>query len=425
MSNFKLMEEEAGLRRYNYEPSGLKVIHSENTTFPVAVFMITYGVGSRNEKAPLTGATHFLEHLMFKGTHRYHKSTGKTIWDALQKQGARMNATTWMDRTNYYEMLPSSKIEVAFDIESDRMRNLRLDPKDVASERTVILNELDRGQNQSSRMLHQTLWSTAFEQHPYHHPTIGWRKDVEQISAEGLRQFYDDFYWPTNATISVLGQISEADVFKYVEKYFGSIKGEAKDSSAGLAAEPEQLAERRFKIERKDNVGSIMIGFKNCNGTHDDANALDMLAQILSTNKLGRMYRELVDKGLAAGANAHNYRLRDPGLFSFSATLLGKEGHEAAEEAISKIVKDVREKVLTQEELDRARTRLKSEMLYAQDGPFSVASYLNEAIAIDDWRMFPSYLDRVSKITIDDVHDVAERYLADERRTVGYMIPVE
>jgi len=425
MSNFKLLEEVGRLKRFEYEPNGLKVIHSDDSTFPVVVFMITYHVGSRNEPIGLTGATHFLEHLMFKGTHRFHKSINTSIMDTLQQEGARMNATTWLDRTNYYEMLPKSKVELAFDIESDRMRNLRLDPDDINSERTVILNELDRGQNQSSRMLHQALWSTAFTSHPYHHPTIGWRSDVEEISPDGLRQFYDEFYWPENATISVLGQITQEEVFGLVEKYFGPIKNPENQSNRMVFRASPQLGARRFSIERKEKVGSLMIGYKNCAGAHEDAEALDLVSQILNTNKVGRFDRELVDTKIVAGARSNNSRFLDPSLFTISASLLGADGHEKAEEAIQKIVGDLLDAGVRQDELDLAKKRFAADLIYAQDGPFSIASYLNEAIAINDWQLFPSYLDRISKLSLDDVNSVLTKYFDDKGKTVGYLLPIE
>jgi len=341
--------------------------------------MITYHVGSRNETAGLTGATHFLEHLMFKGTHRFHKSTNTSIMDTLQEEGARMNATTWLDRTNYYEMLPRDKAELAFDIEADRMRNLRLDPDDIASERTVILNELDRGQNQSSRMLHQTLWSVAFVKHPYHHPTIGWRSDVQNISPEGLRGFYDDFYWPNNATLSVLGQISKDETLKLVEKYFGGIDSPT-NGARSISLEPEQKEERRFQIERKEKVGSLMLGYKNCRGVDVDADALDLLSYILSANK---------------------------------------------EEAMKSIMESIKNDGVEQAELDLAKNRIKSEMVYALDGPFSVASQLNEAIAQGDWKIFPNYVDRISKITTEDIQGVARKYFSEKTLTIGYLNPID
>ena len=425
MSKFRLVDEAGKLKRFEYEPNGLRIIHSYDPTFPVVVFMITYHVGSRNEPVGLTGATHFLEHLMFKGTHRFHKSINTSIMDTLQQEGARMNATTWLDRTNYYEMLPKSKVELAFDIESDRMRNLRLDPEDVNSEKTVILNELDRGQNQSSRMLYQTLWSTAFTAHPYHHPTIGWRTDVEEMTPEGLRHFYDQFYWPENATISVIGQITQEEAFSLLEKYFGSISNPVEKKEQLIVKEPVQLSERRFSMEREEKVGSLMIGYKNCAGADDDAETLDLVSQILNTNKVGRLDRELVDTKIAAGARSNNSRFLDPSLFTFSASLLGPSGHEQAEEAIQKIVSEMLKTGLRQDELDLAKKRFAADLVYAQDGPFSVASYLNEAIAIDDWQLFPNYIDRISRISLDEVNSVLEKYFVDSRKTVGYLLPIQ
>ena len=172
---FTYVESSGGIEAYRMKSNDLQVLLLPEAAAPVVTFMITYRVGSRNESTGLTGATHFLEHLMFKGTERFNKEKGATIFNVLQRVGAQVNATTWLDRTNYYELLPKEHLALAIEIEADRMRGARISEEDIESERTVILNEFDRGENEPIRKLYHAVWSAAFVAHPYHHPTIGWR----------------------------------------------------------------------------------------------------------------------------------------------------------------------------------------------------------------------------------------------------------
>ena len=244
--SFEFTEVLGGIEHYVHKKNGLQVLLMQQQAAPVVTFMVTYHVGSRHESTGLTGATHFLEHLMFKGTERYNKQAKTSVFNVLQRVGAQMNATTWVDRTNYYELLPKEHLALAIDIEADRMRGARISEDDLESERTVILNEFDRGENEPIRKLYHALWSTAFEAHTYHHPTIGWRQDIENITSEGLRSFYDRFYWPNNATLSIIGGFDAEKVMASVVEQFGPIpRGE-------IAAE--------IGIREPDGRGRIDLG---------------------------------------------------------------------------------------------------------------------------------------------------------------------
>ncbi|HEX8386638.1 MAG TPA: pitrilysin family protein, partial [Rubricoccaceae bacterium] len=203
--------------------NGLTVLLVPDGAAPVVAFQVTYRVGSRNEGAGLTGATHLLEHLMFKGSERFNRDLGTSVFQTLQSVGGQINATTWYDRTNYYALLPAEHLGLAVEIEADRMRGARVRDEDLASERTVVLNELDRGENEPLRTLLHAVYATAFHAHPYGHPVIGWRSDVETVTAAGLRGFYDAAYWPRNATATVAGAFSREEALALVDRHFGSI----------------------------------------------------------------------------------------------------------------------------------------------------------------------------------------------------------
>src|SRR3954469_5366796 len=193
-----------GIREYKLE-NEMKVLLVENRVAPVATVLVVYKVGSRNEAVGYTGSTHLLEHMMFKGTPTYNKNKNTQIAATLQKIGADYNATTWFDRTNYFETVPSDQIEVAIRIEADRMRNSLIADEDRQSEMTVVRNELELGQNDPADVLDQNTYATAFREHPYHHPTIGWRSDVEGVPTSRLKAFYNTFYYPNNATAIIVG----------------------------------------------------------------------------------------------------------------------------------------------------------------------------------------------------------------------------
>ena len=420
---FEFVDASGGIEEYTLTSNGLRVLVLEQAAAPVVAFMVTYHVGSRNEWTGLTGATHILEHLMFKGTERFHKKKGTSIFETLQRVGARVNATTWFDRTNYYEMLPKQHLPLAIEIEADRMRGALLDAEDLESERTVILNEYDRGKNEALRNLYDAVWSAAFVAHPYHHPTIGWRSDIENVTPEGLRHFYDTYYWPNNATISIIGDVDRQEVLALVDEYFGALEAAPEPIPEMHTREPEQQGERRVKVHQEGQLGAVMTSYKSPEGLSEDADALDILARVLASGKGSRLFKRLTDRGLTADVFAMSARLRDPGLFSLFAFLTPEATHDAVEAGMREVVRDVQQEGITDEELQRAKTQLKAKEAFGRDGPFAIASQLNEAIAAGDWTLYTTYLDRIDRVTAADVQRVAETYLQPQRVTVGHYIP--
>jgi len=185
-----------GIQEYKLSENGLRVLLMPNEGLPVATVMVTYEVGARNEVAGTTGATHILEHMMFKGTDTFNSDNGSDYSSFMERIGARSNATTYFDRTNYYATLPREYVSRTIELEADRMRNLRIREEDLASEMTVVRNEYERGENNPISTLIKEVYAAAFVAHPYSHPTIGWRSDIESSSPEKLRAFYNNFYWP-------------------------------------------------------------------------------------------------------------------------------------------------------------------------------------------------------------------------------------
>jgi zinc protease len=420
---FEKTGESGPITAWKHRSNGLEVLVLPDDTAPVAAFMVTYRVGSRNESAGLTGATHFLEHLMFKGSRHFNKADGSSIFQTLQRVGAQVNATTWNDRTNYYEVLPSDQLDLAMRVESDRMRGALLADDDIASERTVILNELDRGENEPIRKLYQSVWSMAYVAHPYHHPTIGWRNDVETMSPDGLRGFYNTFYWPDNATVSVIGDTSVEAVLDGVDKHFGAIGRAPKPMQQTVTREPVQNGERRLEVRMRGELGATMLAFKSPPGMEADTDALGLMAAVLSRGKSSRLYKKLVDAGLATSVSAGVSRFRDAGLFYVLAMLSGDASHEDVESAVLECLAKVASEGVTETEIERSLSNIRSQEAFLRDGPYSLASQLNEAIAAGDWRLYTDHLERMSQLTPADAQRAASKYLVREKMTVGRFVP--
>ncbi len=420
---FEYQESSDGIECYRLTENDLRVLLLPQDGAPVVTSMVTYHVGSRNEHTGHTGATHMLEHLMFKGTERYHKRTGTSIFETLQRVGAKVNASTWLDRTNYYEMLPTEHLPLALDIEADRMRGALIDPADVEDERTVILNERDRNQNDPVSRLFDEVWAAAFTAHPYHHPTIGWKSDIESMTPGDLREYYDTFYWPNNATLSLVGEFDRGAVLHNVAEHFGVLDTAPNKIPQVTTEEPEQTGLRRVTVRQEGQLGAVLMGFKSPPALEADSDALDVLARILASGKGSRLYRRCTDQGLTSDVFGINFRLRDPGLFSVFAYLAPEQDHQTVEDALWETIEDVQENGVSQEELDRARSQLRAQIAFDRDGPMRVASQLNEALAAGDWKLYTQYLDRLNDITIEDVQRVAQLYLNDEACTIGRYVP--
>jgi zinc protease len=431
-----------GIREYKLE-NGMKVLLAENRVAPVATVMVLYRVGSRNEAVGYTGATHLLEHMMFKGTPTFNSAKNTQIAATLQKLGADFNATTWYDRTNYFETIPSDQIELAVKLEADRMRNSLIADADRQSEMTVVRNELERGQNEPSEVLDEAIYSTAFREHPYHHPTIGWRTDVEGVPTARLKAFYDTFYYPNNATAILVGDFERAGALELLNKYFGAIAASKEPIPQVYTEEPQQQGERRLIIRRAGELALVQIAFHTPGVlgqmnvlSHDelakraaapperiDTYPLVMLAAAMSNGVTSRLYQALVEKELAVDVRANADQHRDPGLFNIYATVRPGVEPKRVEEVILSEMAKVATEGLTAAEVEKARQQIIAQVAFSRDGTSEVASQMSEAEAVADWRFFSTYDASIRKVTAADVQRVARAYFTEDNRTVGYFIP--
>lgn len=420
---FKFVEELSGVLAYVHRRNGLRVLLWQDKSAPVVALNVIYLVGSRNEAVGHTGSTHLLEHLMFKGSKKYNKKTGKEIDKIVFGMGAKSNATTWFDRTNYWELFPKARLAELMALEADRMRGAILEESDRASEMTVVRNEYERWQNSNAEVLEMELWATAFREHPYHHPTIGWRSDIENVSIERLRSFYNDFYWPNNAYVTVAGDLEPLEALTLMDKHFGKIKSSSQPIPPMYTIEPAQEGPRRLSISRAGELAVLMIGHKVPPALALETPALEIMAGVLGKGKSSRLYRALVDTGLATGVSTRNMAFHDGGLLTTTVHIV--PGKELAE--IESIVLAEYDKLMlggiTSEELEREKYNATIEQAFAKDGPLGLVSIINEAIAIGDWKIAMKYADMIGKVRAESVQAVAKKYLVPSASTTGHFIP--
>lgn len=416
------IREQSGIHEYKLDKNGLQILLSPNATIPVAGFMVTYHVGSRNESLGYTGATHLLEHLMFKGSDNFNKENKKTVWDLLETKGALINATTWTDRTNYYSVVPKEYLGDAMALEADRMRHAHITEADRALEMTVVRNEFERGENSPMEALDKQLWALAYLAHPYHHSTIGWRSDIEQVPIERLQQFYNDFYWPDNATITVVGGFDEAETLAELVRQFGVHTARGDAYPRMYTEEPKQEGERRATIHRAGSVNMLALAHKVPEAIAADMPALILLTLILGDGKTSRLYRALVDSAKAIDVSTLCYQFRDPSLMVTYLTLAPKVKHEAVEKIVKGEYERIQKKGVTSIELARVKRNIRAAIAARRDGPYALLSALNEEIAVGDWTRFATLPHVLAAVTTRDVQRVAKKYLIDRESTVGWFI---
>lgn len=411
------------VEEYRLDGNGLKVLLVPRHAAPVVTFMVTYHVGSRNEVTGTTGGTHLLEHLMFKGSKHFDKALGNGVDSYLERVGAGFNATTSFDRTNYFATLAPEALEGYIAIEADRMRNLLLRESDRQDEMTVVRNEYERSENNPWMALGTQIWATAYQAHPYHHPIIGWRSDIENISIEKLRAFYNTYYWPNNATVTVVGDFEPAQVLGQIKRYYGAIPKSPQTIPAVYTTEPEQQGARRVTLRRAGEAGAVMIGYKIPSALHADAAPLTVLGLVLSGSKSSRLPRALVDTSMATESQAEMMMLHDNSLFTVSAMLVPEVAHEQAEKAILAQLERIKTQGVDAAEIARALGPYRADQAFRRDGTDNTAAALNEYIAMGDWTLYATFLDKLEKVTPADVQRVANTYLVEGKSTTGWFIP--
>ena len=402
-------------------PNGLTVLVKEVRSAPVVSFSVWYRVGSRNEHTGITGVSHLLEHMMFKGTQQHQVGE---IARALFLNGATFNASTYYDWTNYYATLASDRLELAVEIEADRMVNSRVDKADLDLEMTVVRSELEGGENNPGRLLWQATVAAALQAHPYRWPVIGWRSDVENVPRDAIYAYYRAHYGPNNAVAVVVGDVDAARAVALVEKHFGGIP-RIPDPPPVYTTEPPQRGERRITVRRAGSLPMVMIAWRAPEAGHPDGYALDVLGTVLGEGRTSRLYQALVETGLASRADAGAPSLRDPFIFYVSATARPGVTAERLEAALLAEVDKITTEPVRDEELARTLRRAEADFVFQTNSVTAQARQLGYWAMVNDWRYLGTYLDRLRPLTPADVQAVAQRYFVTDARTTGWFVPAD
>jgi zinc protease len=416
----ELVASAEGITEYRL-PNGFRFLLFPDDSKPLVTVNCTVFVGSRHEGYGETGMAHLLEHMVFKGT-----PTVPNVPKALRDHGAgnRFNGTTWVDRTNYYETMPASdeNLEFAVKLEADRLVNSFVKREDLVSEMTVVRNEFEAGENNPERILSQRMTAVAYEWHNYGKSTIGNRTDIERVPIENLQAFYRKFYQPDNAMLIVAGKFDAKKAMEYIGKYFGALKKPARDLPNTYTEEPAQDGERNVVLRRVGSVGATGAVYHVPAGAHPDYPAVELLEDVLTAAPSGRVYKALVESKKASSVSGSVYAWHDPGVLEITAKVEGP-GVDAARDALIDTLENLGKAPVTDEEVNRAKTRFKKFHEQLLNSTDQLAVQLSEWAACGDWRLFFLHRDRVEKVTAADVNRVAAKYLTRNNRTVGVYYP--
>lgn len=412
--------------------NGLSVIIQPQHGVPIGSFWIWYQVGGRNEVPGITGISHWVEHMLFKGTDRYPAGE---IFRQVSAAGGSLNGFTWIDYTTYFETLPIDRIDLAMDIEADRMVNARFLDEEVDSERTVIISERQGNENQPTFFLREEVSGMAFRAHPYGQGVIGYLSDLQQITRDDLFHHYQTYYQPGNATVVFVGDLQHDVALEKITDRFGTIPTGFHVPDV-RTVEPEPYGERRVMVHRPAPNRIVVFAYLVPEASHEDIPALTVLDTVLSGGKpfslsgaggsmgrSSRLYRSLVTSGLASSAGSSFSLSINPYLFSVSATLTPEVEADSFEEILTDEIERLRETPIDEDELERAVRQLRAQYAYAQESVTS-QGYLLGSLAIAAPDSTPDqYIEQIAAVTPDDLQRVAAKYLDVNRRTTGWLIP--
>jgi zinc protease len=402
--------------------NGLRVLLEEDPRSPVAALQIWYRVGSRDERIGLSGLSHFLEHMMFRGTPTH----GPGVFSRLvEGHGGQDNAYTSRDATVYVTDVPADRLGAVLALEADRMRQLSLDPREVEAERRVLMEERrTRSEDDPVGALAEEFNAVAFLAHPYRIPTIGYMADIRGLTSADLRAWYDTYYRPNNAIVVAAGGFRAAELLAEVRARFDAIP-RGPDPPPMRIAEPEQRGERRVVVRREAKLPVVFAGFPAPNHRSPDAYALEVLSTVLSGGRASRLHQRLVvETRLALDAGGEYTRLSlDPESFTFYATVMPGRTVEEVERVLDEELARLRAEPPSAEELRRAQNQLEAAYLFARDSVHARASTLGRHELVGGWRLRDRFLPGIQAVTGADVLRVARRYLVRERQTTAILLP--
>jgi zinc protease len=402
--------------------NGLKVLLLEDHKSPAVTFQVWYRVGSRNEKDGKSGLSHFLEHMLFKGTPKLKPEEYSRI---IAKNGGRSNAFTTSDVTVYFATMSRDKIGIEIELEADRMVNALLGETYFEPEKKVIQEERRlRTEDNPVSALGEVTGAVAYMVHPYRRPVIGWMDDIQNLTRQDLVDYYKLYYAPNNAFIVMTGDFSTQEMLPKIKAAFGNLPGGAEPPKV-RAEEPPQQGERRVTLKKEAELPFVLMYYHTPNLKSPDSYALDVLSVVLAGGRSSRLYHDLVyQKRLARSVDAdYNGLAIDPSVFSVTAQLMpGKEPAEIERE-MDRLLEQMKAELISDRELQKAKNQIESAFIYAQDSIFGQAMKIGYYEAVGGWRLMDGYLDGIRKVSREDIQRVAKAYLDRDRRTVGILLP--
>lgn len=420
-SSLKVIREFEGISEYRLQ-NGLSVLLFPDPSQSTVTVNITYLVGSRHEGRGETGMAHLLEHMLFKGTPKFPDSKGN-----LQQRGAFFNATTWFDRTNYFETMPASDENLKFglEFEADRMLNAWIRAQDLASEMTVVRNEFEIGENDPVSVLHDQMLSAAFRWHNYGKSTIGNRSDIERVPVENLKSFYKKYYQPDNAVLVIAGKFEAAKALDYVEELFGKISKPNRVLDKTYTEEPAQDGSRLVKLMRTGEVAAAGVAYHVPAAAHADFAAIRILVEVYAQEPGGFLYDQLVKPGKASEMFGMVYQLAEPGILMMLAKPVKQDQVYVLKDELIADVETKQAQAITPEAVERAKTRLLKNYKLAATDNKKLALSLSESISQGDYRLYFWGRDQIKQVNFEDVQRVAKKYLIESNRTAGVFVPTE
>lgn len=410
--------------------NGLKLIVREDHRAPVVVSQVWYKVGSSYENNGATGLSHVLEHMMFKGTRKHGPNQFSRI---IAQNGGRENAFTGRDYTAYFQQLEKGRLAVSFELEADRMRNLKLNQEEFAKEVRVVMEERRlRTDDDPEALTYEQFNAAAFHNNPYRIPVIGWMGDLENLRVADLQTWYKTWYAPNNATLVVVGDVQPDAVFKLAKKYFGALKP-ASLPALKPHSEPEQIGLRRITVKAPAELPYLLMGYpapvlKSVSASDAwEPYALEMLSALLSGGDSARLAKHLVrDQKIAANASAgYNLTARLPDMFMIDGTPARGRTIDELEQALRGEIKRLQDEPVSEAELARIKTQVVANEIYQRDSTFAQAMQIGtlETVGLN-WRLMDSYVEKITAVTAQQVQQVARKYLIDDRLTIAVLEPL-
>ncbi len=412
--------------------NGLTLHLKEVHTAPIISSWIWYRVGSRNETPGITGISHWVEHMQFKGTRKFPPGLLDRV---ISREGGFWNAMTHIDWTTYFETMPAEKIDIAFELEADRMTNSLYEPKEVASERTVVISEREGNENEPTFRLGEAVQMAAFSVHPYRHEVIGEMNDLRKMTRDDLFEHYKRYYHPGNAIMAVAGDFEIHEMEDRIRAIFETIPG-GRSYTPQIPIEPQPSEEKRVIVRGPGETCFIQVAFRSPRAADPDFFPLLVLDSLLTgpsslnimggggiSNKISRLYQSLVEKELSVGLRGSLQTTLDPYMYDISITV----HPDRKPEEVLLALDDELEKLIAHpvrcEEIDRAIKQSRALFVYSAENITNQAFWMGYAEIFADYNWFLTYLDRIAEVTIEDVQRIAARYLVPANRVVGIYHP--